>query len=165
MKKNTLKRIFAALLVASMAFAMTACGDKPAEGEGTTQGDAAAQTALTEEEYAQKFEDLQKSMTDLQTEAGKLDPTDAAAAKALLEKLKTPFADFAAVTAPEKFADAQAKFKSGCEAMVKYIDGMMAMMEETDATKQQELMTTALEDMQTAAADIAEGTELMEAAK
>lgn len=163
MKKNTLKRIFAALLVASMAFAMTACGDKPAEG--TTQGDAAQTAALTEDEYAAKFEELQTSMTGLQEEASKLDPSDAAAAKELLEKLKTPFSDFAAVTPPEKYNDAHAKFKSGCEAMVKYIDGMIAMMEESDTTKQQELMTTALEDMQTAAADIAEGTKLMEEAK
>lgn len=169
MKKRILKSIFAALLVASMAFSMTACGgdangDAATGGDANTSADAGAAKALTEDEYMAKFDELGKSMTDLQTEASQLDPSDPAAAKALLEKLKTPFSDFAALTPPDKYAEAHAKFKSGCEAMISYIDTSIQMMEETDAAKQADLLKKAQEYMTTAMQDMTEGATLADSA-
>lgn len=93
----------------------------------------AAKGSLTEEEYLNKTEELAQTMTDTMTKAqedlAKLEADDVDGAKALIEGMKAPFVEFAAVQAPEKYAAAQAKYKSGCEAMVEYLDILLDTME------------------------------------
>lgn len=159
MKNKTVKRIAVVAMVAMMGMSMTACGSKADEAAATTEGteaaaegtesDAAADTeaadteetaaagTLTEEEYEAKAQELANglvtTMTEAQEKLGSLQEGDIDAAREFIDGLKAPFVEFAAVQAPEKYADAQAKFKSGCEAMVEYLDLCVDMMDEEKA--------------------------------
>mgnify|MGYP001027426841 FL=1 len=156
MGNKFVKRIVALVAVAVMGMSVVACG-------GNAAGTEASSSALTEEEYAAKVEELQAALEKVGTEANSLDPTDVEGAKKLLEDLKAPFVEFAAVQAPEKYAEAQEKYKSGSEAMVEYIDSVSEMLDpekaaNVDANKIMELMTKAATDFQ-------EGDNLLEAAQ
>ena len=158
MKKNLAKTLSMVFVLALAVFALVGCGGN----DGDKDADAPA-TVLTEEEYNAKLAEFEQAaaslQTDMQTKAAELDPTDIEGAKALFEEMKKPFADFAAVEAPEKYAAAQAKFKSGCEAMIAYIDATVKMVE--DPTSVDENTTKEIMDyVQTAMTDIAEGSTL-----
>ena len=113
----------------------------------------ALEGSLTEEEYLNKTEELAQTMTDTMTKAqedlAKLEADDVDGAKALIEGMKAPFVEFAAVQAPEKYAAAQAKYKSGCEAMVEYLDILLDTMEMSASgkTPSQEETQKLVEDM------------------
>lgn len=126
--------------------------------------------ALTVEEYEARANGLLEEMVNLaslQSEAEAA--TDAESAKKVLEKLKAPFQDFAALKAPEKYTAAQEKFKSGCEAMVGYVDILIEMTsldeEALTAEKQSEYTTKMTEYIQKAQADLTEGATLADAAE
>ncbi|MCB6366286.1 hypothetical protein LI291_08885 [Intestinibacillus massiliensis] len=161
MKKHMLKSIFAALLVASLAFSMTACGSdkKPADNASVSDSADAAAPALTDEEYEEAVAGLATEMQDVQTKLSGVDQTDAEAVKAAIEEVKKPFADLAAVTPPEKYADAHAKIKSGCEAMIAYMDGAIALTE--NASPSEDDVKALTDSLTTAATDLAEGQQLM----
>ena len=122
-----------------------------AEEDTTAAENAANGEALSEEEYVQacqKFaSDLVSSLNDISTELSSLDPTDVEGAKALIEDMKTPYAEFAAIQAPEKYAGVQEKYKSGCEKMIAYLDMSLQLMEDPAGVDVTE-MTTLLQDMQ-----------------
>lgn len=101
--------------------------------ETTASETKAAGEALTEEEYLEAATQLSQTLTDTMTKAqsdlSALDPTDTDSAKKVIEDMKKPFTDFAAITAPEKFAATQEKYKSGCEAMIEYLDICLEMID------------------------------------
>lgn len=162
MKNNMTKRLLAALMAAAMLLGMAACG-KPADGGTAQDGGQQATTALTKDEYKQAFQDMSKSLEDIQTNATNVDMNDPEAAKAVLEEMKGPLNDFIAVTPPEEYKDAHAKLKSGCEAMVGFVDSVLGMVGETDQAK----LKTAGEEMQTylttAITDITAGAQMLDA--
>lgn len=155
MKKNLVKRIAALMVVAVMGMSVTACG-------GNGGGTEAASSALSEEEYIAKTNELAESMNNVMTEAAALDPNDVEGAKKMIEGLKAPFVEFAAIQAPEKYADAQAKYKSGSEAMVKYLDMCIDMMDPDKAANMD--VNELTEILTTIQNDFTEGANLMEAA-
>lgn len=192
MRKNFKKGICAMSLAAMLAASVTACGSKTTDAttaestesvttEATTSVsvDDAETTvgieegeALTEDEYLAKAEELANSMVETTTKvSSEIDPSDVEGAKKLIEELKTPFIEFADVVAPEKYADAQAKYKSGCEAMVEYLNICLEMMDmgtetetasEEDAQALTDRLTKALTAVQ---ADFTEAATLMAGAE
>lgn len=151
------------------------------EAETTTEAETKAETkaeaageALTEEEYLTKAEELGQAMTDVsakvQADLASMDPSDTEGIAKLMEELKAPFVEFSAIQAPEAYAEAQAKYKSGCEAMIDYLDIIVSAMEmeasgktptEEETQKLMEDMTNALTIVTT---DFTEGATLMEEA-
>lgn len=165
MQKNMLKRLFAAMLIAAMALGLTACGGDKDKGAGADNAGQSAQqsTALTKEEYADEFDKMGDTLTELQSKASGLEDDDVEGAKAILEDMKKPFADFAAVTPPEEYADAHVKIKAGCEAMVAYVDDIIGAAGKTgdELTKAGESMQQHLTDAMT---NIAEGAQMLDEA-
>ena len=144
------------------------------EAETTTEAETKAEAAgeaLTEEEYLTKAEELGQAMTDVsakvQADLASMDPSDTEGIAKLMEELKAPFVEFSAIQAPEAYAEAQAKYKSGCEAMIDYLDIIVSAMEmeasgktptEEETQKLMEDMTNALTIVST---DFTEGATLM----
>ncbi len=148
---KTCKRLLALLLALTMLTALlTACGKKDADD-----------AALTEEEYQTAVTELNDKLTSIQTDASALDPNDPDAAKQLLEDMKAPFQDFINITPPASYADAHEKMKSGCQAMIDYLDTVNSMLEETDEGKLQEAANTMMEQLQTAVTDLTEGATML----
>lgn len=159
MKNQLVKRIAVLMAVAVMGMSVMACGDK-------AETETAAVETLTEEEYEAKTAELAQSLTDTMTEAQEklttMDPNDIDGAKEFIESLKAPFVEFAALQAPEKYAAAQEKYKSGCEAMVEYLDMCINMMDAESAEDiDMAAMTELLTKIQT---DLTEGDTLMQEA-
>lgn len=150
MRNKLVKRIAALLCVAVMGMSVVACG-------GGSNGGAAQEEALTEEEYEAKAEELGNSLNSAMTDAASLDPNDVDAAKEFIEGLKAPFVEFGALKAPAKYADAHAKFQSGCDAMVEYLDICIDAMDSGDVDM--EKMTSLLTTIQN---DFTEGASMLE---
>ena len=149
MRNKLVKRIAALLCVAVMGMSVVACG-------GGSNG-AAQEETLTEEEYEAKATELGNSLNSAMTDAAALDPNDVEGAKEFIEGLKAPFVEFGALTAPAKYADAHAKFQSGCDAMVEYLDMCIAAMDSGDVDM--EKMTSLLTTIQN---DFTEGASMLE---
>ena len=139
-----------------MSVALVACG-----GGDDKKGDDGA---LTEEEYIAKVQEISTTMSNMQNTINEkmatIDPTDEEAVDALFEEIKAPFVEFASLKAPAKYEAAQAKFKSGCEAMIEFIDTAKAISKDpasADQSKLTDLLTTAM-------TDIVEGAQLAEEA-
>lgn len=147
---NRLKKALVLLLSLCLLVAMTACGG----GEKT----------MSKEEYEDAVTKLGEDFTAIQNEAAGLDMSDVDGAVKLLEDAKTPLQDFIALTPPDDYADAHAKLSSGSQAMVDYIDIVIAMVNETDMDKIQEQAQQMLEYIQTATQDLTEGAALLEEA-
>ena len=143
MRNKLVKRIAALLCVAVMGMSVVACG-------GGSNG-AAQEETLTEEEYEAKATELGNSLNSAMTDAAALDP------KEFIEGLKAPFVEFSALKAPAKYADAHAKFQSGCDAMVEYLDMCIAAMDSGDVDM--EKMTSLLTTIQN---DFTEGASMLE---
>ena len=145
MRTKIVKRIVALLSVAVMSMSVVACGGGSSTAEANT---------LTKEEYEAKAEELSNSLSTAMTEAASIDPNDVDAAKEFIEGLKAPFIEFGSVNAPAKYADAHAKFKSGCDAMVEYFDVCIDAMDsgEVDSEKMTSLLTTIQNDFTEGAA-------------
>ena len=142
MKRSLVKRIAILAAVAVLGMTAAACGGKAAE-----TGTAAA---LTEDEYVAKTQELSQAMADAVTNSAAVDPSDVEGAKKMIEELKTPF------------ADTQAKYKTGCEAMIEYLDMCVDMMDpEKAAELDMDKLTSLLTTIQN---DFTEAASLMEAA-
>ena len=150
MRNKLVKRIAALLCVAVMGMSVVACG-------GGSNGGAAQEETMTEEEYEAKAEELGNSLNSAMTDAASLDPNDVDAAKEFIEGLKAPFVEFGALKAPAKYADAHAKFQSGCDAMVEYLDICIDAMDSGDVDM--EKMTSLLTTIQN---DFTEGASMLE---
>ena len=149
MKRSLVKRIAILAAVAVLGMTAAACGGKAAE--------TGAAAALTEDEYVAKTQELSQAMADAVTNSAAVE-----GAKKMIEELKTPFVEFAALTAPEKYADTQAKYKTGCEAMIEYLDMCVDMMDpEKAAELDMDKLTSLLTTIQN---DFTEAASLMEAA-
>lgn len=156
MNKKFLKLMSLALVVMMMSVALVACGNN--DDKDNNDG------ALTEEEYKAKVQEISETMSNMQTTMNEkmatIDPTDEEAVDALFEEIKAPFVEFASLKAPAKYEAAQAKFKSGCEAMIEFIDTAKAISKDpasADQSKLTDLLTTAM-------TDIVEGAQLAEEA-
>lgn len=139
------KRIAVLVTAAVMGVSMLACGDSASEAD-----------------YIAETEKLVEAMDAVSEKADALDPDDLEGAKALLEEVKAPLVEFAALEAPERFAEAHAKYKSGCEAMIEYLDMTIDALDpekaaELDVEKYMSLIATA-------EADLTEADTLMEEA-
>ena len=143
MRNKLVKRIAALLCVAVMGMSVVACG-------GGSNGAA-------QEEYEAKATELGNSLNSAMTDAAALDPNDVEGAKEFIEGLKAPFVEFSALKAPAKYADAHAKFQSGCDAMVEYLDMCIAAMDSGDVDM--EKMTSLLTTIQN---DFTEGASMLE---
>lgn len=148
MRNKIVKRIAALLSVAVMCVSVVACGGGSEKAGADT---------LTEEEYEAKAEELGNSLNTAMTDAASIDPNDVEAAKEFIEGLKAPFIEFGALNAPAKYADAHAKFQSGCDAMVEYLDMCIAAMDSGDVDM--EKMTSLLTTIQN---DFTEGASMLE---
>ena len=148
MRNKIVKRIAALLSVAVMCVSVVACGGGSEKAGADT---------LTEEEYEAKAEELGNSLNTAMTDAASIDPNDVEAAKEFIEGLKDPFIEFGALNAPAKYADAHAKFQSGCDAMVEYLDMCIAAMDSGDVDM--EKMTSLLTTIQN---DFTEGASMLE---
>lgn len=132
------KTVVSLIMLCAMTLSLAACG-------GSSSG------ALSEEDYVKEIEKVGTAMVELQNNAASA--TDVEGAKKLLEDLKTQFNNMAQLNAPDKYKDAQAKIKSGSEAMVKYIDMALKAADGTmpsadDQQKMMEYITTAMTDLQ-----------------
>ncbi len=164
MKKNMVKRLLAVLVGAAMVLSLTACGGKTDNQGGADGADAQASAALTEEEYQQAAENLATELAAIQTEVSKLDWNDTEAAKSALEELKKPLNNFMLVTPPTSYEAGHEKMKSGCQALIDFVDVTISIVGETDQAKleagsvrMQELIAASVNDM-------AEGAALLEQA-
>lgn len=173
MKNNFVKRIAVLAAVAVMGMSMAACGNKaeeaaaneteatetpaaeeaPAAEAPAEAEEAPAAETLTEEEYVAKAQEasdkLVATMTNVQSDLASMDLTDIDAITEYVEGLKTPLVEFAALQAPEKYAEVQGKFKESCEALIEYFDLCIELMApDADAdvaeltAKTTEIMTT-----------------------
>lgn len=129
-------------------------------GCGRTDNDG----RMSEAAYKAKVAEMNKSMKTLQTtvqqKIAKTDPRDEATLDRLFEDLKTPFRNFAALKPPVKYDAAHAKFKSGCEAMVEYLElenGAAKGRADVDGEKMMQLIQIVVND-------ITEGARLAEKA-
>ena len=142
MRNKLVRRIALLLSVAVMSVSVVACG-------GSNGGSAAQEEAtLTEEEYEAKAQGLGDKLSNVMTEAASIDPNDVDAAKEFISGLKDPFIEFGSLKAPEKYAAAHEKFKSGCDAMVEYLDLMVGALDsgDIDMEKMNSLVTTIQND-------------------
>ena len=169
-KSSTLKRLFTGIVAFCMVFSLSACGGNNSNGNdnasksGNGSVSQTEQTAVSKEDYQASFEKLATDLESVQADASNIDPTDVDAAKKVLEDLKKPFSDFMSIVPPTEYEEAHKKISSGCQAMIDYIDGCAALIGETDTTKIQEATATLTEDLQTAVADLMEGSELISSA-
>lgn len=187
MKNKFVKRMLVLLLTSVMALSMTACGneaeeaavveetqeEEPAEEvaaeeavseEAPEEETKAAEGTLTEDEYLTEAErlmtDISSSMEKLQADISQMDTTDADGFETFAEKVKAPYVELAALQAPELYAGAQAKFKSGSEAMIEYLDICVELVNpETAASADSSKLTELLTVIQN---DFTEGSAIME---
>ncbi|MCI8526029.1 MAG: hypothetical protein HFF17_08930 [Oscillospiraceae bacterium] len=146
---KTTKRILALLLVlAAMTSALSACG-----GSGD---------ALSKEDYEAAVTKLGEELTSVQTDAATLDPSDVDGAKKVLDDMKKPFSDFIDLVPPKDYEDAHEKMKSGCTAMIEYIDTVSGLLEETDETKLAEGAEKMQTALMTAMTDLSEAATMMQ---
>ena len=151
MRNKLVRRIALLLSVAVMSVSVVACGG----GKGdAAQGE---ETTLTEEEYEAKAEELGEKLNSAMTDASSIDPNDVEAAKEFISGLKDPFVEFGSLKAPEKYAAAHEKFKSGGDAMVEYLDMMVTAMDSGDIDM--EKMTSLITTIQN---DFTEGASMLE---
>jgi len=153
--KKTARILSLIMALVMMVSVFAACGEKEEEKE----------TRMTKEEYADAFQKLSDDLTEVQTEAQKLDANDVEGAKKILEDLKAPFTEFIdTVNPPEEYEEAHGKIKSGCEHMVAYIDIVLGAVGETDQDKLNEAASDMMEELQAAVADLSEGATMLEEA-
>lgn len=150
MRNKLVKRIALLLSVAVMSVSVVACGG----GSGNA---AQEETTLTEEEYEAKAQELGEKLNSAMTDASSIDPNDVDAAKEFIAGLKDPFIEFGSLKAPEKYAAAHEKFKSGCDAMVEYLDMMVTAIDSGDIDM--EKMTSLITTIQN---DFTEGASMLE---
>lgn len=157
MKNNWAKRLSALALAGVMAFSLAACGAEKAEEQETS-------SALTAEEYQQAVTTLSEDMQEVLERASEIDEADASESTEALEALKAPLEEFMAVEPPEKYAAGHEKVCEGCEALIDYIDIVIATIGVTN----EETLTQAAAQMETAAEQattaLQEGVELLQQA-
>ena len=147
------KRFLALLMAAAMCLSLAACSkdEEPKDDGGSTPGVSDndkkdengtqddkqdSGEALSEEDYKAKITEIGNKVTELtndvnaaQTKAA-TDPEGAINDLIdVVAEMKPLYQELADLKAPEKFAAAQAKIKSGCEASVEMLDLTVEMME------------------------------------
>ncbi len=139
-------------MTAVLALALGACGEKKTQQ---------AEGALSEQEYIDAVDELNIEMYELQKAAQQDKITDEQAAQALVEELKQPMLDFAALVPPAAYADAHEKLSSGCQAMAEYIDIILAAAGETEEDALRQAAEDANDKLMTAMNDLSEGSLLL----
>lgn len=178
MNSKTMKKLMALLMAAAMMLSLSACskdeepkddGNNPGVSDSDKKDDAnqddkqddkkdESGEALSEEDYKAKITEIGNKVAELTNDV------NAAQAKAttdpegaindlidIVAEMKPLYQELADLKAPEKFAAAQAKIKSGCEASVEMLDLTVEMMElavdPEQADKAQEKLTELTEKM------------------
>ncbi len=193
MNSKSMKKLMALLMAAAMTLSLAACSkdEEPKDDGGSTPGVSDndkkdengtqddkqdSGEALSEEDYKAKITEIGNKVTELtndvnaaQTKAA-TDPEGAINDLIdVVAEMKPLYQELADLKAPEKFAAAQAKIKSGCEASVEMLDLTVEMMElavdPEQADKAQEKLAELTEKMteyQSDAQTLTEGlTEVM----
>ena len=193
MNSKSMKKLMALLMAAAMMLSLAACSkdEEPKDDGGSTPGVSDndkkdehgtpddtqdSGEALSEEDYKAKITEIGNKVTELtndvnaaQTKAA-TDPEGAINDLIdVVAEMKPLYQELADLKAPEKFAAAQAKIKSGCEASVEMLDLTVEMMElavdPEQADKAQEKLAELTEKMteyQSDAQTLTEGlTEVM----
>ncbi|MGI6181665.1 MAG: hypothetical protein ACOYIE_06270 [Agathobaculum sp.] len=146
------KRLLAAIMAAALTLTLCACGEKKAQQ---------AEGALSEQEYIDAVDTLNIEMYKLQTAAQENEITDEQAAQALVDELKQPMLDFAALVPPAAYAEAHEKLSSGCQAMADYMDIILAAAGETEDDVLRQAAEDANDKLMTAMNDLSEGSLLL----
>lgn len=177
MNSKTMKKLMALLMAAAMMLSLSACskdeepkddgGDKPGVADSDKKDDVKNDNeepkddggeALSEEDYKAKITDIGNKVAELtndvnaaQTKAA-TDPEGAIKDLIdIVDEMKPLYQELADLKAPEKFAAAQAKIKSGCKASVEMLDLTVEMMQlavdPEQADKAQEKLTELTEKM------------------
>ena len=153
MNSKSMKKLMALLMAAAMMLSLAACSkdEEPKDDGGSTPGVSDndkkdengtqddkqdSGEALSEEDYKAKITEIGNKVTELtndvnaaQTKAA-TDPEGAINDLIdVVAEMKPLYQELADLKAPEKFAAAQAKIKSGCEASVEMLDLTVEMME------------------------------------
>lgn len=137
------KSVVSIVMVCVMALSMAACG-------GSSSG------AMSEADYKKALENIGTAMTDIQNSS--FDMTDPEQAKKTLTDMKKIFTDAAAISAPDKYKDAQAKVKSGSEAMARFIDVSLKALDGGQPSEDEQ--SAMITDLTSAINDLAEGFSL-----
>lgn len=174
MNSKTMKKLMALLMAAAMMLSLAACSkDEPKNDGNDTPGVSDSDKkddkkeadkkdeggdALSEEDYKAKITEIGNKVAELtndvnaaQTKAS-TDPEGAINDLIdIVAEMKPLYQELADLKAPEKFAEAQKKIKSGCEASVEMLDLTVEMMElavdPEQADKAQEKLTELTEKM------------------
>lgn len=178
MNSKTMKKLLALLMAAAMMLSLAACSkdEEPkddSENPGVSDSDKKDDQqedkkeeepkddggdALSEEDYKAKITEIGNKVAELtndvnaaQTKAS-TDPEGAINDLIdIVAEMKPLYQELADLKAPEKFAEAQQKIKSGCEASVEMLDLTVEMMElavdPEQADKAQEKLTELTEKM------------------
>lgn len=175
MNSKTMKKLMALLMAAAMMLSLAACSkDEPKDDGNDTPGvsdnndkkddkqedkkEDNGGDALSEEDYKAKITEIGNKVAELtndvnaaQTKAS-TDPEGAIDDLIdIVAEMKPLYQELAELKAPEKFAEAQKKIKSGCEASVEMLDLTVEMMElavdPSQADKAQEKLTELTEKM------------------
>lgn len=113
MKNNLVKRIAVLASAVMMGVSLIACG-----GGGLSDKAYIAKV----NEFSSKVE---STMNEAEQQLSGVAEDDVDATVELIEGLKAPFSEFAALEAPEKYKEAHAKYQSGCKAMNEMLDTLI----------------------------------------
>lgn len=167
MKNKSMKWIALIMAVSMMAISLVACGGNTEPDSSVPVSDTSTEsktetTALSEEEYIAKIKEIHEGITKVSTEImANVDTTDVealvSATKEMIEAVKPSYVELRDLIAPEKYAEAQAKIKRGCEASLRSLEISLEMFDNmTDADKIAELQQEA-SDLESTVLELAEG--------
>ena len=173
MNSKSMKKLMALLMAAAMMLSLAACSkdEEPKDDGGSTPGVSDndkkdengtqddkqdSGEALSEEDYKAKITEIGNKVTELtndvnaaQTKAA-TDPEGAINDLIdVVAEMKPLYQELADLKAPEKFAAAQAKIKSGCDASVEMLDLEQADKAQEKLAELTEKMTEYQSDAQT----------------
>ncbi len=121
------KRLVSLLALTCLVLSLTACGGGTSSTDGSGS-QSKAETAMTEEDYQSKVEELSTDIGTAMTSMSGLSATDEASFREGIEAVRSmvaPFREFAAITnPPEAWADAHAKIAEGCNGFADSLEGL-----------------------------------------
>lgn len=161
--KRTMRLLSLLAALAMIAALATGCGSKN-DGGNNGGSDVQGQTAaLTEEEYISTVDQIMQDYLSMgQNVVSLVDADDPEGLEELFISSKAHFETFLQITPPEKYASADAKLKTACQAVVDMIDISVVMIYETDPDKTAEYESQMQELGQTFETNFEEGVQMLQ---
>ena len=124
-----MKKCLASLLaLLCLVLSLTACGGGGGSSTSGSGSQSKVDTAMTQEEYEGKVEELSADISAAMTSMSGLSATDEASFKegiAAIRAMVEPFRTFAAITnPPEAWAEAHSKIAEGCNKFADSLEGV-----------------------------------------